>query len=99
MTAKNAQCSATEKPSGFDQPSRSKKMLALAIFSQWLRHNAHVSDASLLDGIHDCCKKAERNVGVGAQIDRLVLGIVQLAPQSLRYGVHIDRIISQINPL
>src|SRR5919109_2092370 len=80
--------------------SRSKKMSAFAaMLLQRLRHDADVGYACLLDGIHDGGKSAEGNIFIGAQKNRLPLGITQLLAYLRANLVDIDGIVSEENML
>src|SRR5512132_3285880 len=93
-------CSAMDKPNGLLQRSRSKKISAFsAMLVQWLRYDAHVTDAGLLHRIHHRSEGAERHVFVGAQENGLSLRITHLLPQLIADLVDVDRIIAQEDPL
>jgi len=64
--------------------------VTIAVGIHRLRHNAHVSDAGLLDGIHDGGKCAKRYVFVGAQINRLMPRIANLLLQARSDLVDVD---------
>src|ERR1700688_585558 len=70
-------------------------MAAMTI--HWLRYDAHVSDAGLLDGIHYGGEGAEGNVLIGAQINCLVLRIANLLLNGWGDLIDVDGIVAQKN--
>src|SRR6266850_4213100 len=82
------------------QSSRSKYMLpAAAILLQGLCDDAHVGDACLLHGIHQRGERTEGHLFVGAQVNRLALGIAHLLPQLRRNLIDVDGVVAQEYPL
>src|SRR5208282_6257929 len=64
-----------------------------------LRNDAYVADARLLVRVHYGGEGAKRNIFVGAQEDRLVLRITNLALQGRSDLVNVDGIVAQENSL
>src|SRR5919201_4623997 len=80
--------------------SRSKKMSAFAaMLLQRLGHDADVGYACLLDGIHDGGKSAEGDIFIGAQQNRLPLGITHLLAYLRPNLIDVDGTVSEQNML
>src|SRR6266404_3309014 len=62
-----------------------------------LRNDAHVADARLFDCVHHGGEGSKRDIFIGAQIDRLVLRIANLLPQSRSDLVDVDGIVAEKN--
>src|ERR1017187_679399 len=64
-----------------------------------LRHNAYVADARLFNCVHNSGKRAERNLLIGAQVNRLVLWIANLLFQTCCNLVDVDGIVAEKDSL
>src|ERR1035441_4040607 len=92
--ANKATCSPTEPTSDRRETWSCGKMSApAAILLQRLGDDAYVGDAGLLDRVHDGGEGAEGNVFVGAQEDRLALGIANFLAQPRADLVDVDVIM------
>jgi hypothetical protein len=75
-------------------------MLALAAMGiHWLRDNTYVCDSRLLNRVHDGRECAERDVFVGAQINRLMLRVSDLLLDAGSDLIDVDRIVAEKNSL
>src|ERR1700692_460415 len=73
-------------------------MLVMAAMTiHWLRNDAHVGDARLLDGVHYGREGAKGNILIGAQINCLVLRIANLLLNDSSDLVDIDGVVTQKN--
>src|SRR5271166_2590211 len=94
--ANNARCSATEPTSERPEVGSCGKMSAsAAILLQRLSDDAHVGDSGLLDGVHYGRESAEGDVLVGANEDRLALGIADFFTQARADLIDVDGIVAQ----
>src|SRR6266853_5103310 len=75
-------------------------MLVMAAMTiHWLRNDAHVGDARLLDGVHYGREGAEGNIFIGAQINCLVLRIANLLLNDSGDLVDVDGVVAEKNLL
>src|SRR5215813_6721509 len=81
------------------QRSCSKKISALAMGPERLRHDADVGDTRLLHRIHNGRECAEGDVFVGAQINRLMRRVANFLLQHRGNGIDVDRIVAEEYPL
>src|SRR5215469_7786566 len=99
MASTKPTCRAADRARLGPQRSCSKKISALAMGLERLRHDADVGDTRLLDRVHDRGECAEGDVFVGAEINRLMRRVANLLLQHRSNGVDVDRIVAQENPL
>src|SRR5215468_5471521 len=100
MNPATAMCSASDHARFFPQRSCSKKISALAAMGvERLRHDADVANARLFYRVHHRGKGPKRNVLIGADENRLMLGIANLLLQLGRDLINVYRIVSEKHAL
>src|SRR5690348_2654733 len=91
-----AMCSPTDQDKLRPQLSCSKKISAFAAIGlERLGDDAYVADPGSLDCVHHSGEGAERNVFIGAQENRLMLGIANLLPQPVANLIDVHRIVAE----
>src|SRR6516164_3253125 len=100
MIPARARCSPTDIARGRPRLPCSRKMsVSAAILVERLGHDAHVGNASALDCVHDGGEGAERDLLIGANEDRLVLGIPYSLAQAGFDVVDVDGIVAEKHAL